>query len=298
MLETKPIRFFITVAEERHFSRAADRLCVTQSALSVQIINLEKQLGTRLLNRNKRSAVTLTVAGRLFLKEAKAALSSIEHAEKVGQRAGRGEIGHINIGYVGSTSFSGILPEILRRFHRQAPGVTVNLEEIATPRQFEQIATEHLDIGFLRPRPDPVSGVVTHIIHSEELYVALPSTHLLCDEDAIDINDLKNERFVAPQFDEPAGFEQQVAFILGEEVDDRSVHKTRDFLTAVTLVSSGYGVAIVPKCVRCLAIENVVFLPLLNNDAMAQLAVAYREDENSEAVLALIDVAKQMEILL
>ncbi|WP_086931128.1 LysR substrate-binding domain-containing protein [Agarilytica rhodophyticola] len=292
MLDSKPLRYFVATAEERHFSRAADRLFVTQSALSTQILNLEKSLGTKLLNRNKRSLVTLTTAGQLFLDEARKALAQIDYAEHIGKRAGRGEVGHIKVGYVASAVFSGLLPKVLRIFHEKWPGVTLSLQEITTPKQYSAISSQQLDIGFVRPHSQLDSRIKTKILHYEDLRVALASNHKLASMSTISVDMLHTESFIEPQFDEPAGFEQQVALILGNQAKHRVTHKTRDFLTAVTLVSSGYGVAIVPKSASNLSIDNVVFLPLENNTIRAELAIAFREDETSEAVLNMADIAQ------
>ena len=116
MLDVRQLRYFVAVAEDLHFTRAADHLHVAQSALSLQVQQLEAQLGTRLLARSKRSAVALTDAGILFLIEARRALEQMERAEAVGQRAGRGELGHVAIGYVASAAISGVLSSTIQAY--------------------------------------------------------------------------------------------------------------------------------------------------------------------------------------
>src|SRR5215470_12432433 len=114
MLDARQLRYFIAVAEELHFARAADRLNVAQSAVSQQIKALEEAFGARLLSRRKRAAVSLTQAGRLFLPEAAAAIRQLDRAEQVGRLAARGELGQIEVGYVTSAAMSGTLPSLLR----------------------------------------------------------------------------------------------------------------------------------------------------------------------------------------
>lgn len=289
MLETKQIRYFVAVAEERHFSRAADRLCITQSALSIQIGNLERQLGARLLNRNKKTNVTLTVAGQMFLDEAYETLEKVEHAEDVGRRAGRGEVGHIKCGYVASAAFSGVLPKLLRQFRAGFPNVTIDLQEIDTPHQLDGIVRQQLDVGIIRPRPSYPPNITAHCIHSEDLYVALPSSHPLAGNKSISVKKLLDETFIVPQFAEAAGFELQITAMLGEaSLEERRIIKTRDFLTAVTLVSAEYGVAITPKSVSRLNIENVAFIPLLKEKSVADLSLIHRKDEDNEVVLNML----------
>ncbi|ANB72137.1 hypothetical protein AYM40_06955 [Paraburkholderia phytofirmans OLGA172] len=116
MVDSRQIKLFVTLAEDLHFARAADRLHIAQSALSEQIKKLETDLGVRLLNRNKRAAITLTNAGEVFLIEATAALRQLERADRVGRLAARGEAGQVALSYVGSAVTSGLLPNTLRAF--------------------------------------------------------------------------------------------------------------------------------------------------------------------------------------
>src|SRR5215475_13602187 len=145
MLDARQLRYFIAVAEELHFARAADRLHVAQSAVSVQIQELEKAFGARLLNRRKRTAVSLTEAGRLFLSEAVAAIRQLERAEQVGRLAARGELGRIEIGYVTSAAMNRILPRLLREYRRSQPSVQLHLTAMETPRQLDALTEGRLD---------------------------------------------------------------------------------------------------------------------------------------------------------
>ncbi|HYZ84697.1 MAG TPA: LysR family transcriptional regulator [Bryobacteraceae bacterium] len=122
-LDSRQLRYFIAVAEELSFAGAADRLNVAQSAVSLQIKELEEAFGARLLNRRKRAPVSLTEAGRLFLSEAVAAIRQLERAEQVGHRAARGELGHIEVGCVTSVAMNRILPSLLREYRRSHPAV-------------------------------------------------------------------------------------------------------------------------------------------------------------------------------
>jgi DNA-binding MarR family transcriptional regulator len=178
-LDARQLRYFIAVAEELSFSRAADQLNVAQSAVSLQIKRLEEAFGTRLLNRRKRAAVSLTEAGRLFLSEAVAAIRQLERAEQVGHLAARGELGQIEVAYVTSVAMNRILPSLLREYRRSHPAVQLRLTAMETPRQLEALAEGRLDAALIRPRPGYAAGVAAPVIYREALCVALASDHPL-----------------------------------------------------------------------------------------------------------------------
>ena len=148
-MEIRQLAYFVAIAETLHFSRVAEALGLAPSALSMQIQRLERELGVRLLERTKRS-VSLTSAGRLFLEEARAALSQVENAKRVAHRAGRGEAGSIRLGYVISAASSGIVQAILRRFRDLAPGVSISLEELSSPAQLQMLEQGKLDVCIVR----------------------------------------------------------------------------------------------------------------------------------------------------
>jgi DNA-binding transcriptional LysR family regulator len=173
MLDARQLRHFIAVAEELSFARAADRLNVAQSAVSLQIKGLEEAFGARLLNRRKRAAVSLTEAGRLFLSEAVAAIRQLERAEQVGHLAARGELGQIEVGYVTSVAMNRILPSLLREYRQSHPAVQLRLTAMDTPRQLDALAEGRLDAALIRPRPGYAAGVAACVIHRETLCVAL-----------------------------------------------------------------------------------------------------------------------------
>src|SRR3954467_4946791 len=198
MLKARQLRYFIAVAEELSFARAADRLNVAQSAVSLQIKGLEEVFGARLLNRRKRAAVSLTEAGRLFLSEAVAAIRQLERAEQVGHLAARGELGQIEVGYVTSAVMNRILPSLLREYRRSHPAVQLRLTAIETPRQREALPEGRLDAALIRPRPGYAAGVAARVIHREALCVALAADHPLARSHTVHAADLGGEAFIVP----------------------------------------------------------------------------------------------------
>jgi DNA-binding transcriptional LysR family regulator len=292
MLDARQLRYFIAVAEELHFARAADRLNVAQSAVSLQIKGLEEVLGARLLNRRKRAAVSLTEAGQLFLSEAVAAVRQLERAEQVGRLAARGELGQIEVGYVTTAAMNRTLPGLLREYRRSHPAVQLRLTAMETPRQLDALAEGRLDVALIRPRSTYATGVAAHVVNREALCVALAADHPLAGGHALQAADLADEAFIVPQAAESAGFGshlQRLAAAGGFQI--RLVHDVGDFVTALSMAAGGYGVVLGPESMRGLGFSEVVFRPLADFVEKVELAVAFRTAEPSASVRAFIDAA-------
>ena len=295
-MELRHLRYFVAVAEELHFGRAAERLRIAQSALSTQIQALERHLGVRLLQRSKRSSVALTDAGMLVLEEARRTLRQAERTELVGRRAGRGELGRVEIGYVVSAALAGVLSSTVSNFRRNHPAVDIRVQELATPRQLDELAAGRLDVGILRPRPRYPLGIVAVRLLREPLMIALPQGHPSAAGGVRSVRAaaLAEEEFVAPYFEEESGFQEQIAEI-GRHggFAPRVVHRVRGFVTAASLVAAGVGVAVVPASLRCLQLPGVVYRPLADAAVSADLAAAFRRDERAKAARAFIEQVRK-----
>ena len=292
MLDARQLRYFIAVAEELHFARAADRLNVAQSAVSLQIKGLEEAFGTRLLNRRKRAAVSLTEAGRLFLSEALAAIRQLERAEQVGHLAARGELGQIEVGYVTSAAMNRILPSVLRAYRQSHPAVQLRLVAMETPRQLDALAEGRLDAALIRPRPRYAAGVAAYVIHSEGVCVALAADHPLARCHTLRAADLGNDAFIVPQIAESAGFGSRVERLAAAGgFPIKAAHDVGDFVTALSMAAGGYGVVLGPDSMRGLGFSEVVFRPLADFAERVELAVAFRTAEPSASVRAFINAA-------
>src|SRR4051795_636425 len=175
-MELRHLRYFIAVAEELHFRRAAERLHMSQPPLSQQIRQLEEEIGAQLLSRNQRK-VELTAAGVAFLERAREILDSVEDAARQARRVQRGEGGRLAVGFVGSAMYS-FVPELLRAFRDHAPDITLRLQELGTSEQLRQLEDGRLDVGFVRlPRARPELTFET--VLEEPVVAALPDTHRL-----------------------------------------------------------------------------------------------------------------------
>jgi DNA-binding transcriptional LysR family regulator len=288
-LDARQLRYFIAVAEELSFARAADRLNVAQSAVSLQIKGLEEAFGARLLNRRKRAAVSLTGAGRLFLPEAVAAIRQLERAEQVGRLAARGELGQIEVGYVTSAVMNRILPSLLREYRRSHPAVQLRLMAMETPRQLEALAEGRLDAALIQPRPSYAAGVAARVIHREALCVALAADHPLARRHTLHAADLGAEAFIVADVASFGNHLERLAAV--GRFPSKIVHDVGDFVTALSMAAAGYGVAMAPESMRGLGFSEIAFRPLEDFTEKVELAVAFRAAEPSASVRAFIDAA-------
>lgn len=293
-MEIRQLTYFVAIAEILHFSRAAEALDLAPSALSMQIQRLERELGIRLLERTKRS-VTLTSAGKLFLVEARATLSQVEHARRVATRAGRGEAGSIRLGYVISAACSGIVQAILLRFRELAPDVSISLEELSSPAQLQLLEQGKLDVCIVRTLVGSADQVQRFSLGSERIVIAVPSTHPVLYAEKQSIEGLIEDQFIAPQFSQDLGFAAHLSRI-GEQAGfvPQIGYHTRDFITALTLVGAGLGVAAVPESLSSMAIPGVAYLRFDDVTEQSDLSMLLRRHELSPVVLKLREAMQQV----
>lgn len=289
MLDVRQLQCFLAVAEELHFAKAADRLGVAQSGLSTQIQRLEKELGVTLLNRNKRKPVSLTDAGRLFYSEAEAALRHIERADQVGRLAARGLAGVIRIGYVTSGVSTGLLTQMLGDFRRSHELVRVEVVPMETPRQLEALNDGQIDVGIVRPRRLNPTGIVTKVVQTERLLAAMANDHPLARRGPVSAREFADQSFIIPQFADEEGFGYALT-ALGKAggFTPRLEYRVQDFISAISLASAGYGVAIVPESMQNFSQPGVFYKPVADFRLSVHLGLAYRRREVSPAVRAFV----------
>jgi DNA-binding transcriptional LysR family regulator len=287
-MELRHLRYFVAVAEELHFTRAAERLHISPPSLTEQINNLERELRARLLNRTKRN-VALTDAGARFLVEARLTLQQAEHAEHVARLAGRGEVGRVEIGYVSSAASTGLLAVAVGAYRRTHPLVSLSIAKMETSRQLDHLAKGRLDVGFLRPPTRYPLGVSAVIIARQPVAIALPSNHKLAAIDVISPAMLAEEGFIEPTLETELGiFQSSPAVGQQGKFVARIVDRIPDLFTTVTLVAAGLGIAVVPQSCSCIQIPGVVYKSLSPQTRPVELAAAFRRDERAPAVKAFI----------
>ncbi len=294
-MELRQIRYFVAVAEELHFGRAARRVHVAQPALSKQVMNLERELGARLLARRGRK-VELTEAGRVFLERALVILEGVAEAELAAARAGRGETGRLTVGFTGMALY-GAAPRIVRAFGERHPGVDLALREMRTPAIAEALSGRRVDVGFLHPPVGEAAGDELSFegMTSEPLIVALPEEHALCALPAVSLGQLAEERFVIVPRDEGPELHDRImgtcrASGLSPAVANRNAPSQT---TALGLVAAGVGVSLVWECMRDLGRSGVVYRPLAGQTPRLETALAWRSDDPSPVLAAFLALIRE-----
>ena len=270
---------FVAVAEELHFGRAAERLCMTQPPLSRQIQLLEHSLGVRLLERTSR-VVRLTAAGRVFLTDATRLLNLAEQAAVSAQRTNRGEIGRVIVGFTTVIGFD-LMPGMIVSAQRKLPDVDIVLKEMMVMDQFKALESNAIDVGFLYPLASRLS-LKYQTISRDSMMVVLPLGHPLASRDTIALSDLNDLPFImySSQF-----FHDFVSgLLLASGVMPRFVQYLEQVPSVVNLVRTGMGVSIVPATVSRLHFGDVVFKPISQRNAVAERRMVWRADNQNPAL--------------
>jgi len=291
-VELRQLRYFVMLAEELHFGLAAKRLALTQPPLTQAILNLERDLGVRLFDRTRRS-VALTHAGKAFLGEARQTLARADRAVDHAQRAGRGEVGRLAVGFLANTAYT-LLPLVLRDFSRGFPGVTLDLRELTIPQQLEALRRENIDVGLLRP-PVADAELAVQTILEEPFVLALPAAHPLRSLRRVQLRRLAQEPFV--MFPRTAGFvfhDLIMGFCMRAGFTPRVAQEVNQTHAVLGLVSAGIGVALVPASSQKIGLAGVVYRPLREATPLASVAIARRQSDASPVVAAFLEVARRV----
>ncbi len=289
-MDFRHFRYFVAVAEELHFARAAERLGIAQPALSQQIRSLEERMGVRLFDRAHRR-VELTEAGAVFLVEVRVALESAEKAVRVAQDVARGASGTIDIGFVGSIMYEPRFPVLLKDYRDARPDVRLLLHEMAPLLQIEQVAARHLDIAIVRsPLPAVLpEGLESFVLASQRLVVVLPRDHRLAEAQDLQLADLSGDSFLS--FDDPpgVGLGHAVLSLCREAGFEPDIClRVSEIGTLISLVAAGHGVSLMPATVAHLQLPGVRYVPLRDITPCSELVVIHRRIERSAAVRALL----------
>jgi DNA-binding transcriptional LysR family regulator len=288
-MELRHLRYFVTVAEEMHFGRAASRLNISAPTLSHQIGALETMLGAKLFTRRTKSAVALTHSGKRFLTEAQETLKQAAHAELVGRRAGRGDAGSISIGYVLSAGFSGLLSKSLSAFRETHPDVTFQLARIQTVDQFKALGDGSLDIGFTRTPHRYPSGVTGFIIERQKFCLALPEKHPLAAQKRITPAMLADHEFVAAPLESELGFWANLSSVAPPGVALRIAARAPDVFTVIALVAAGVGLGVLSESLKRITLPGVVYRDIDGATRTSDHVVAYRKSETAPVVKAFVN---------
>ena len=293
-MELRHLRYFIAVAEELHFTRAAERLHIGQPPLSQAIQALEADIGARLFARTKRS-VRLTEAGRLFLDDARRILFLSDQAAETARRAERGEAGELRVGFTFSTPLTPLFAAVINRYRQAYPHVTLTLHEMATLRQLDGLTQRTLDLGFIRP-PDGGHGADLKLtpMREDPLVAVLPTTTALARKKMIQMGDLKGMPFVMYPASAGTGIYPQIFRLCREAGFVPNVAlEAGEASTIIGLVAAGCGVSLLPKAFDRIRMDGVCYRPIADEAATTTLLLAQRGDEASPLVAAFVALAME-----
>ncbi len=285
-MDLRRLRYFVAVAEELHFGRAARRLNVSQPPLSVQIRTLEREIGAPLLVRTQRR-VELTEAGRVLLDEARRLLSQAEAAVVHARRAAQGTVGHLTIGFVSTVDYS-ILPPLVRRFRQRHPGIALKLLELTGDRQQALLQSGELDLG-LSILPSPAPGLTMRPVFREPLIAAVPASHSLAGRRRTALRSLAAEPFIQfPRELAPGLYDLAIAACQKAGFTPHLAQEAIQMQTILGLVAAGLGVAVVPQCMSKLQRPDVRYLALDARGFEVETVALWHSENRAPALTALI----------
>ena len=294
-MELRHLRYFVAIGEEENYRRAAQRLNVAQTALSTQIQDLEAELGFKLFDRLPRG-VKLSVAGRLFLEDARRILQQVSEAAARAARVARGQSGTLRVGFTENASWRGVVPESLRRFRERQPDAELQLTPATSLEQIEGLRSGRLDAGFVF-NMSKTDSELDHIpVALQHVELAVPKGHPLIKLKNLRLRDLSEASFVwFPRREAPAFYDRLMhECFRGGLKSPRIVQEGLNESTILSLVSHGMGVGWVNGTARGRCPEGVVIMSIVDLDMPLPLALAWRRDNTSPLLANFIAEVRSM----
>lgn len=290
--ELRQLKYFIALAEELNFRRAANRLHISQPPLTRQIQQMESDLGVELFTRTPRG-VELTQAGKVLLEEATNIMALSERATERAQLAGQGQLGRMDIGIFGSATFDTI-PKLILGFRSAHPNVNIVLHNMTKSEQINALRERRLTVGFNRfvaAEPD----IATEIVYTENALVAIHRAHAFARKQEVNFKELKDQPLILYPRATRNSFADMVTTACREAgFEPRIVQEVDDVSTSIALVSSGFGVCVVPESARNLKLPGVVYRPLRKAKLLSiDLCCLYRKDDQSPILLEFLDIVRK-----
>ncbi len=294
-MELRHLRYFVTVAEEGHITRAAERLGIQQPPLSKQIRILEEEIGARLFRRTPRGVV-LTDVGTAFFEDVQRILGDVDQAVARARRTARGEAGRIIVGLTSSATFHPLVRRVIRKFRETAPGVSLELREKASAEQVNALIAEDLDVGFIRTPVPKDSGITVYPLIEEPMLAAIPEGHRLSrsDDGPLSLEALAGEPFVLYRRSTGAGlYDSIIAACNTAGFAPRTEQEAPWIGATLNLAAAGLGVTIVPYSFKHLLLEGVVYRYLNDHPKLtARLDLACRRTDRSAATAAFVTLIR------
>ncbi|MFJ9588035.1 LysR substrate-binding domain-containing protein [Streptomyces acidicola] len=291
-MELRQVRYFLAVAEECHFGRAAARLHVAQPALSQQIKQLERELGTALFLRSTRH-VELTEAGRHLTGYARTLVAEAERARIHMTELATGHAGRVSVGFIGTATYD-VLPRVARTVRAQLPRISMDLHgELLTPKLVDGLLTGTYDLAVFRSGAADTEGVSITPLRTEPLVAVVPAHHPLAACQQIALKALADEPFVIhPSQTRSAMYDRVLSACNRAGFQPSSLVEVGETATLVVLVAAGHGVALVPQSVQSLRLDGVTYVPLIETESV-DLVLARRIERNSPATRQVASVIEQ-----
>jgi DNA-binding transcriptional LysR family regulator len=294
-MELRHLRYFVVVGEEQHYGRASRRLRVAQPALSRQIQDLEEEVGFKLFDRLPRG-VKLSVAGKLFLEDARRILQAVSEATTRAAHVARGQSGTLRVGFTENASWHGVVPDSFRLFREQQPDAELQLQPAASLEQLDAIRSGRLDAGFANfmPKVDPELDQLAVAVHHLEL--AVPKRHPLTKLKKLRLRELTDALFIwFPRRASPAFYDRLMhECYRGGLKSPRIVQEGLNEATILSLVSTGLGVGWVLGSARWRCPETVAILPVVDLNVPLRLTLAWRRDNTSPLLARFIGEVKRL----
>jgi DNA-binding transcriptional LysR family regulator len=293
-MELRHLRYFVAVAEELHFGRAAQRLHMAQQPLSRQIRDLETELQVQLLHRTKRT-VRLTEVGQVFLIETRKILQQVEQAIWIAQQTSRGEIGQFAVGFTGP-ALNSVLPRIVRLFKERYPQVKLVLERLQTPEQVEALMSGRIQIGLLHP-PIEDTTLILETIHQERLVAVLPDIHRLAQDTShpIPLRELADESFIFyPRHIGPILYDRIISLCQQAGFSPKIVQEVAPQQTILGLVSAAVGISLLHASAQVVAPTGVVIRELLEPTPTLELAIAWHPETTHPVLSAFLAIVQEV----
>jgi len=290
-MELRHLRYFIAVAEELHFGRAAQVLGISQPPLSQQIQALEQEVGARLFERTNRR-VELSEAGRLFLQEARLVLAQVDKAADVARRAQLGELGELKIGFTSSAPFNSSIPQAIFAFRQAFPAVHLNLQEMSSTEVAESLVDESIQVGLMRPLPLPDSLSVVELMR-EPLVAVLNAGHPLVEgsERGLHLAQLAQEPFVFFPRTYGSGLYAQLLNLARDAgFSPHFAQEAGEAMTIIGLVAAGLGVSVLPASYQRIRIDGVVYRTLLDPKAVTAVWLVQRKGAQTPMAKAFVEL--------
>jgi DNA-binding transcriptional LysR family regulator len=291
-MELRHLRYFLAVAKERHFTRAAERLGIKQPPLSMQIRQLEQEVGTPLFHRLTRG-VELTEAGEALFEQVERLLQQLDQVKADVQSRARGETGHIRIGFAGATYFNPLVPAIAMAFRERFPNVALTPEESNTPRLAAGLRGGEIDVAFVRPPVSAADDLRVDPLSQEPMVAVLPQSHPLAGESSVALDALAEEQLILfPRVIGPGLYDSIIAGFQGAGLSPKIGQEAPQIPSTVHLVAAGFGVSIVPRSIEQIRAQGIRYLPIEGEPLIAPIGLAYRKDERSKVVRNFVSVAR------